>query len=165
MDPGLYLYVNPLSAKMVKQTQTTRRQFPDELFVSDHFVKLTLKGLKRVQSLGKQPYIKTSWDACHNLNMKSTCKGWVIQKSNWHFDEQKLEPLEGYPSILSNNSRYSHGRTCALLKKINEIQGWLLLTVFTYLHNQLSSFNCIIVDVWKTWFIKYIVKMNGCFFQ
>ena len=33
------------SHKMVKHTQTIRRQFDDELFECDHFVKLTLKGL------------------------------------------------------------------------------------------------------------------------
>ena len=30
-------------------------------------------------------------------------------------------------------------------KEFNEIQGWLLLTFFLCLHNQLSSFNSIIV--------------------
>ena len=41
----------------------------------------------------------------------------------------------------------THGRTCALLKKLIEIQGWLLLTFFICLHNQLSSFNSIIVQM------------------
>ena len=39
---------NPLSAsskKMIKHTQTIRRQIADELSVSDHFVGLALKGL------------------------------------------------------------------------------------------------------------------------
>ena len=31
--------------------------------------------------------------------------------------------------------------------KLSEIQGWLLLTYFICLHNQLSSFNCIIVQM------------------
>ena len=31
--------------------------------------------------------------------------------------------------------------------KFIEIQGWLLLTVFKYLHNQLRSFNSIIVQM------------------
>ena len=31
---------------MVKHTQAIRRQFADELFVFEHFVKLVLKGLK-----------------------------------------------------------------------------------------------------------------------
>ena len=44
------------------------------------------------------------------------------------------------------NERYSHGRTCTLQKFI-EIQGWLLLTFFICLHNQLSSFNSIIVQM------------------
>ena len=35
----------------------------------------------------------------------------------------------------------------ALLKKLIEIQGWLLLTFFICLHNQLSSFNSIIVQM------------------
>ena len=46
--------------------------------------------------------------------------------------------------------RYSHGRTCALLNSVQkfiETQGWLLLTFFTCLHNQLSSFNSIIVQM------------------
>ena len=38
-----------------------------------------------------------------------------------------------------------------------EIQGWLLLTFFICLHNQLSSFNSIIVQMSE--------KMNGCLFQ
>ena len=49
--------------------------------------------------------------------------------------------------LLNNihmEERYSQ---CALLKKIIEIQGWLLLTFFICLHNQLSSFNSIIVQM------------------
>ena len=41
-------------------------------------------------------------------------------------------------------------RTCALLNSVQkfiEIQGWLLLTFFICLHNQLSSFNSIIVQM------------------
>ena len=37
------------SHKMVKHTQTIRRQFADELSVFDHFVTLTLKGLNHKQ--------------------------------------------------------------------------------------------------------------------
>ena len=33
------------------------------------------------------------------------------------------------------------------VQKFIEIQGWLLLTFFIYLHNQLSSFNSIIVQM------------------
>ena len=44
-------------------------------------------------------------------------------------------------------SRYSHGGTCALLKKFIEIQGWLLLTFFICLHNQVLliplSYRCL----------------------
>ena len=39
------------------------------------------------------------------------------------------------------------GRTCALLKKFIEIEGWLLLTFFVRLHNHLSSFNSIIIQM------------------
>ena len=42
------------------------------------------------------------------------------------------------------------GKTCALLnsaQKFIEIQGWLLLTFFMCLNNQLSSFNSIIVQM------------------
>ena len=49
--------------------------------------------------------------------------------------------------LLNNihmEERYSQ---CALLKKIIEIQGWLLLTFFICLHNQLSSFNSIVVQM------------------
>ena len=49
--------------------------------------------------------------------------------------------------FLQRTSRYLHGRTCALLKKLIEIQGSLLLTFFIYLHNQLSSLNSIIVQM------------------
>ena len=35
----------------------------------------------------------------------------------------------------------------ALLKKFIEIEGWLLLTFFVILHNQLSSSNSIIVQM------------------
>ena len=43
-----------------------------------------------------------------------------------------------------------HGRTCALLNSVQnfiEGQGWLLLTFFICLHNKLSSFNSIIVQM------------------
>ena len=48
------------------------------------------------------------------------------------------------------NYRYSQGKTFALLdsvQKFTEIQGWLLLTFFICLHNQLSSFNSVIVQM------------------
>ena len=35
----------------------------------------------------------------------------------------------------------------ASVQKFTEIQGWLLLTFFTRLHNQLSSFNSTIVQM------------------
>ena len=35
----------------------------------------------------------------------------------------------------------------ALLKIFIEIQGWLLLTFFIYLHNQLNSYNSIMVQM------------------
>ena len=38
-------------------------------------------------------------------------------------------------------------KTCPLLKKFIEIQGWLLLRFFICLHNQLCSFNSIIVQM------------------
>ena len=41
-------------------------------------------------------------------------------------------------------------KTCVLLNSVQkflEIQGWLLLTFFICLHNQLSSFNSIIVQM------------------
>ena len=50
----------------------------------------------------------------------------------------------------SSPSRYTHGKTCVLLNSVQifmEKQGWLLLTFFICLHNQLSSFNSIIVQM------------------
>ena len=57
----------------------------------------------------------------------------------------------------SNNFSYIHEaltiltwKTCAFLNSVQkfiEIQGWLLLTFFICLHNQLSSFNSIIVQM------------------
>ena len=47
-------------------------------------------------------------------------------------------------------SRYSQGKTCALLnlvQKFIETPGWLLLTFFIYLHHQLSYFNSVIVQM------------------
>ena len=46
--------------------------------------------------------------------------------------------------------RYSQGKTCALLNSVQkfiEIQDWLLLTFFICLHNQLSSFNSITIQM------------------
>ena len=48
------------------------------------------------------------------------------------------------------NDTHSHRRTCALLNSVQkfiEIQGWPLLTFFICLHNQLNSFNSIIVQM------------------
>ena len=47
-------------------------------------------------------------------------------------------------------TRYSHGSTYVLLnsvQKFTEIQVWLLLTFVICLHNQLSSFNSIIIQM------------------
>ena len=41
----------------------------------------------------------------------------------------------------------THMEELVLLKKFIEIQGWLLLTFLTCLHNKLSSFNSIIVQM------------------
>ena len=41
-------------------------------------------------------------------------------------------------------------KTCALMNSVQkfiEIKGWVLLTFFMYLHNQLSSFNSINVQM------------------
>ena len=49
--------------------------------------------------------------------------------------------------LLNDNSQ---GRTFALMNSVQkfiEIQGWLLLTIFISLHDQLSSFNSIIVQM------------------
>ena len=43
-----------------------------------------------------------------------------------------------------------HGRTCTLLNSVQkyiEIQGWLLPKFFICLHNQLSSFDCTIIQM------------------
>ena len=52
--------------------------------------------------------------------------------------------------LCFTTKRYSHGRTCALFNSVQqfiEIQGWLFLTFFICLHNQLSCFNSIIVEI------------------
>ena len=41
----------------------------------------------------------------------------------------------------------THMEELDIVQKFIEIQGWLLLTFFTCLHNQLSSFNFIIVHI------------------
>ena len=51
------------------------------------------------------------------------------------------------------------------VQKFIEIQGWLLLTFFICLHNQLSSLNSIIVQMSEKHDSSKAVKMNGCFFQ
>ena len=51
---------------------------------------------------------------------------------------------------INGFQRYSHGKTFSLLnsvQKLIETQGWLLLTFFICLHNKLSSFNSIIVQM------------------
>ena len=48
---------------------------------------------------------------------------------------------------LSNRLNDTHMEVPDSVQKIIEIQGWLLLTFFIYLHNQLKSFNSIIVQV------------------
>ena len=54
---------------------------------------------------------------------------------------------------------------CFTVQKFIEMQGWLLLTFFICLHNQLSSFNSIIVQMSEKRDSSNTVKMNGCFFQ
>ena len=48
--------------------------------------------------------------------------------------------------MMVNNT---HMKELASVQKFIEMQGWLLLTFFVYLHNQLSSFNSIIVQMSK----------------
>ena len=67
------------------------------------------------------------------------------------------EPLDAIRHLTVLNAlelfslyRYSLGRTCAFLNSVQkfiEMQGWLLLTFFICLHNELSSFNSIIVQM------------------
>ena len=51
------------------------------------------------------------------------------------------------------------------LQKFAEIQGWLLLTFFICLHNQLSSFNSIIVQIIQLSCVIHQIDSNGCFFS
>ena len=47
-------------------------------------------------------------------------------------------------------NKYTHGKACALLisvQKLIKMQGWLLLTFFICLRNQLSSFNSIVAQM------------------
>ena len=55
---------------MVKHTQTIRRQFANELFECDNFVKLVLKGLKS-QQINKCNESKTVKQKCNTLGILS----------------------------------------------------------------------------------------------
>ena len=59
-----------------------------------------------------------------------------------------LFSLRFWMSFLQFND--TQGKNCTLqnsVQKFIEIHGWLLLTIFIRLHNQLSSFNSIIVQM------------------
>ena len=56
--------------------------------------------------------------------------------------------------LISSFLNDTHMEELDSVQKFIEVQGWLLLTFFICLQNQLRSFNSILVDVWKTWFIK-----------
>ena len=52
--------------------------------------------------------------------------------------------------LVFNLMLCTKGNACALLNSVQrfiEMQGWLLLTIFISLHNQLSPFNSIIVQI------------------
>ena len=42
---------------------------------------------------------------------------------------------------------------------------WRWPTLYQPKDNVETTWKRLLGDVWKTWFIKYTVKMNGCFFQ
>ena len=48
---------------------------------------------------------------------------------------------------MFNDNHRENSCFTELVQKLIEIQGWLLLTFFIYLHNQLSSFNSIIIHM------------------
>ena len=52
-----------------------------------------------------------------------------------------------YNNLSNSKVNDTHMEELTSVKKFIEIQGWLLLTFFICLHNQLSSFNSIIVQV------------------
>ena len=54
---------------MVKQTQTIRQQFADELFVFDHFKGLALKGLKESELCIKNDYNLCQITTRHQLEI------------------------------------------------------------------------------------------------
>ena len=61
--------------------------------------------------------------------------------------EDVLKEIQNLDMIKASQL-YSQEKTCVLLNSVQnviEMQGWLLLSFFTCLHNQLSSFNFIIV--------------------
>ena len=61
--------------------------------------------------------------------------------------EDVLKEIQNLDMIKASQL-YSQETTCVLLNSVQnviEMQGWLLLSFFTCLHNQLSSFNFIIV--------------------
>ena len=55
---------------------------------------------------------------------------------NFSFNDTHMEELDSVQEIILDS-----------LQKIIEILGWLILPFFICLHNQLSSFNCIIVQI------------------
>ena len=67
--------------------------------------------------------------------------------------------------VLIKEINDTHMEELDSVQKFIEIQGWLLLTFFMCLHNQLSSFNSIIVQMSEKRDSSNTVKMNGCFFQ
>ena len=96
-----------------------------------------------------------------------------------HLDKFLRKPFSSYHmicyavnSILIDSAKQNrmsflndtHMEELDSVQKFIEIQGWLLLTFFICLHNQLSFFNSIIVQMSKKR-VHQIVKMNGCFFQ
>ena len=73
-----------------------------------------------------------------------SCEFYEISKNTFLTEHLWTIVSEWFVTILT------HGRTYPLLnslQKFVEIQGWLLLTFFICLHNQLGSFNSIILQM------------------
>ena len=78
----------------------------------------------------------------------------LVFKSEFHFlSEDSLEPnsTDISLSLLKRKTRFPltilTGKILFSVQKIFEIQGWLLLTFSICLHNQLSSFNSIVIQM------------------
>ena len=90
----------------------------------------------------------------HKLHPSSNSHGWLhelvflFSHRGSHFLKHHTR-LSIEPHGQSDLTILTWKNCGALLKKFIEIQGWLLLTFFICLHNQLSSFNSIVIQMYE----------------